>query len=133
VSVSSDKDLIGKADGLMRRGVSPPGSGGDTGGVPILTDLVDESLPAPAAAPAATPTRAAPVREPSSELAREIFTRVIAEVEGRLAADLERRLTQHLIPQVHAAVASALGDLHQELANAIGDAVTRALEARNLK
>ena len=131
--MSSDKDILGKADGLMRRGVNPPGSGGDTGGVPILTDIVDESLTAsPIATAAPTPARAA-VREPHSDLAREIFTRVIAEVEGRLAADLERRLTQHLIPQVHTAVASALGDLHQELANAIGDAVTRALEARNIK
>lgn len=132
----ADKDILGKADGLMRR-VNPPGSGGDTGGVPILTDIIDESLaaptpPAPTPAPAHAPVRAA-TREPHSDLAREIFTRVIAEVEGRLAADLERRLTQHLVPQVHTAVASALGDLHQELANAIGDAVTRALEARNIK
>ena len=139
----SEKDILGKADGLMRRGVNAPGSGGDTGGVPILTDIIDEAL---AAAPAATspgattpgahapPTPSRPAhREPHSDLAREIFTRVIAEVEGRLAADLERRLTQHLVPQVHTAVASALGDLHQELANAIGDAVTRALDARNIK
>ena len=133
--MSSDKDVIGKADGLMRR-VNPPGSGGDTGGVPILTDIVDEALAAsaPAPAPAApAPTARPAAREPHADLAREIFTRVIAEVEGRLAADLERRLTQHLVPQVHTAVASALGDLHQELANAIGDAVNRALEARNLK
>jgi hypothetical protein len=34
---------------------------------------------------------------------------------------------------VHAAVASAIKDLHQELANAIGDAVTRALESRHIK
>jgi protein required for attachment to host cells len=67
------------------------------------------------------------------ELSREIFNRVMAEVEGRLAADLEKRLVQHLVPQVHSAVASALGDLHQELANAIGDAVTAALKDRQLK
>ena len=127
----SDKDILGKADGLMRR-VNPPATGGDTGGVPILTDIIDETLTAPAA-PAPAAAARATAREPASDLAREIFTRVIAEVEGRLAADLERRLTQHLIPQVHTAVASALGDLHQELANAIGDAVTRALEARNIK
>jgi len=34
------------------------------------------------------------------------------------------------MPEVHAAVASALGDLRQELANAIGDAVAEALKAR---
>jgi hypothetical protein len=34
---------------------------------------------------------------------------------------------------VQAAVASALGDLHQELANAIGDAIAEALERRQVK
>ena len=114
--MSTDKDILGKADGLMKR----HGTGVDTAAVPVLTDLVDAAA-------------AASAGEPPSDLAREIFTRVLAEVEGRLAADLERRLTQHLVPQVHAAVASAIGDLHQELANAIGDAVHRALESRNLK
>jgi hypothetical protein len=115
--VPTDKDVFGKADGLMKRHAGP---GGDTGAVPVLTDIVDAGL-------------AKAGHEPPSDLAREIFTRVLAEVEGRLAADLERRLTQHLVPQVHAAVASAIGDLHQELANAIGDAVHRALESRHLK
>ena len=103
-----DKDVLGKADALLRRH-APVGS--ETGGVPVLTDLIDD--------PAA--------REAHGELAREVFRRVMAEVEGRLAADLEKRLAQHLVPQVHAAVASAIGDLRQELANAIGDAVADAL------
>ena len=38
-----------------------------------------------------------------------------------------------LCDQVHAAVASALGDLRQELANAIGDAVKEALRNRPVK
>ena len=113
--MASEKDILGKADGLMRRHAA----GADPAGVPTLTELVDPGAQA--------------VQPPQSDLAREIFTRVIAEVEGRLAADLERRLLQHLTPQVHAAVASAVGDLHQELANAIGDAVTRALDSRHLK
>ena len=116
----SDKDVLGKADGLMRRhAISAPATGSDTGGVPILTELVD--APAFVGDPA------------SEELAREVFNRVMAEVEGRLAADLENRLAQHLVPQVHAAVASALGDLRQELANAIGDAVSAALAQRQVK
>lgn len=106
--MASDKDIIGKADALLRR--HSPDSGSDTGGVPILTELIDA---------------------PGDEaLAREIFTRVMAEVERKLAADLEKRLAQHLVPQVHAAVASAIGDLRQELANAIGDAVADALRTR---
>jgi hypothetical protein len=111
--VASDKDVLGKADALLRRHAV----GSETGGVPVLTDLVHD----PKAKAAA------------DELAREIFNRVLAEVEGRLAADLEKRLVQHLVPQVHSAVASALGDLHQELANAIGDAVAAALKDRQLK
>ena len=106
-----DKDVLGKADALLRRH-APVGT--ETGGVPTLTDLVED----PATAEA---TRA---------LARDVFHRVMAEVEGRLAKDLEARLAQHLVPQVHAAVASAIGDLRQELANAIGDAVADALRNR---
>ena len=106
-------DVLGKADALLRRHAL----GTETGGVPVLTDLIDDP-----SAKAAT-----------EELAREVFTRVMAEVEGRLAADLETRLAQHLVPQVHAAVASALGDLRQELANAIGDAVNEALRQRPVK
>jgi hypothetical protein len=114
----SDKDVLGKADALLRRhSIAPPGAGGETGSVPVLTDLIDD--------PAA--------RRLTDDLAREVFTRVMAEVEGRLATDLENRLVQHLVPQVHAAVASALGDLHQELANAIGDAVSEALKQRPVK
>lgn len=113
--MSGDKDIIGKADGLMRRHGT---AGSETGAFPVLTDIIGEA------------PRAVEVTPPTSDLARDIFTRVMAEVEGRLAEELERRLTEHLVPQVHTAVASALGDLHQELANAIGDAVTRALENR---
>lgn len=116
--MSSDKDVLGKADALLRRhALSAPAGASDTGGVPILTELVD--------APAFVGEEA--------ELAREVFDRVMAEVEGRLAADLENRLAQHLVPQVHAAVASALGDLRQELANAIGDAVSQAIARRQVK
>ena len=116
--MADDKDLLGKADALLRRhAVASPANESETGGVPILTDLVDDPR----------------ANEPSGDLAREVFRRVMAEVEGRLAADLEKRLTQHLVPQVHAAVASALGDLRQELANAIGDAVAEALKNRPVK
>lgn len=110
------KDVLDKADALLRRAsIAPPASGTDTGGVPILTDLVD-----------------VPIGD-NEKIARDVFTRVMAEVEGRLATDLEKRLAQHLMPEVHAAVTSALGDLRQELANAIGDAVAEALNARKAR
>jgi hypothetical protein len=116
--LDSDKDVVGKADALLRRhAVAPPGAGNETGGVPVLTDLVDDPASAEAAA----------------GIAHDVFQRVMAEVEGRLAVDLETRLAQHLVAQVHGAVASALGDLRQELANAIGDAVAEALKHRQVK
>ena len=111
---SNEKDILGKADGLMRRH-NPTGA--DPAGVPVLTEMVQSGAPTPPSGP-------------HSDLAREIFARVMAEVEGRLAADLEKRLAQHLMPEVHLAVSSALGDLRQELANAIGDAVSEALSRR---
>jgi hypothetical protein len=114
--LESDKDVLEKADALLRRHAAGA-VGTETGGVPVLTDLVDEAGEAEAIA----------------ELSREVFRRVMAEVEGRLAVDLEARLAQHLVAQVHGAVASALGDLRQELANAIGDAVSEAIRQRPIK
>jgi len=112
----ADKDVLGKADALLRRHSLPlPGSGSDTGGVPVLTELIE------------------PQGAESADLAQALFERVMKEVEGRLAVDLERRLAQHIVGQVHAAVASAISDLHQELANAIGDAIKQELERRKVK
>ena len=108
--MAGEKDLMGKADALLHRHAA----GTEAGGVPVLTDFVHDPR----------------AKALADDLARDIFNRVMAEVEGRLAADLEKRLVQHLVPQVHTAVASALGDLHQELANAIGDAVAAALKDR---
>jgi hypothetical protein len=112
----ADKDLLGKADALLRRhSIGTIGTATDTHGVPLLTEVVE--LPPPA-------------EDDTAALAREIFDRVMGEVEGRLAAELERRLVQHLHSEVSAAVASALGDLHQDLANTIGDAIKEALQRR---
>ena len=111
--MESDKDVLGKADALLKRHAV----GTETGGVPVLTDLLDD--------PATV--------EANAELAREVFRRVMIEVEGRLAHDLEARLKLHLVSQVHGAVSSALGDLRQELANAIGDAVSEAMRNRQPK
>lgn len=128
--MDSDKDVLGKADALLRRhAAGAPGAGSETGAFPVLTDLYDEGPPTePVPMPAS-----APVEVSVGELAQDVFTHVMAEVEGRLAADLEKRVVEHLVPHVNAAVASALGDLRQELANAIGDAVEAALRSRQVK
>ena len=112
----ADKDVLGKADALLRRHSLPlPGSGADAGGVPVLTEFVE----APDAA--------------ASQLSQAIFERVMRDVEGRLAAEIEARLAQHLAGHVHALVAGAIGDMRQELANVIGDAVKQELERRPVK
>ncbi len=136
-------DVLGKADALLRRhSIAPPASGSETGGVPVLTDLVAEapaareSAPAPREEPA--PVETAALGEPSSEsprtpadeaLARELVASVMAQVEGRIAADLERRVAEYLVPEVRTAIAAALADLRPEIAQAIGEAIAGALES----
>ena len=115
--MDSDKDVFGKADALLRRhAIAPPADGSATGGVPVLTDLIED-----------------PNRSRESALAAEVIARAVAQVESRLAGQLEERIVRQLLPQVHAAVIHALGDLRQELGNAIGDAVTEALRQRPVK
>jgi hypothetical protein len=122
-----DRDVLDKADALLKRHAPrAPGGGSDTGGIPVLTDLVD---PAPAAAPAPRVT----LDDRQRALVQDIFKAVMAQVEDRLATELERRLTDHLIDEVHVAVAAAIGDLRPGLADVIGDAISEALAARRLE
>lgn len=109
------RDVLGKADALLKRHAQ----GADPVEIPVLTDIVEP--------PSAFNENTA------GDISQEVFARVMAEVEGRLAAELERRLVGHLEAEVHVAVASALGDLRQDVANAIGDAVSEALKRRQLK
>jgi len=123
--MEGEKDVLGKADALLRKhAVAPPADGSATGGVPILTDLIE----APEGRAVDAPVEPAP-----PDITQEVINRVMAEIERRFSADLERRLLEHLTPQVQSAIASAIGDLHQELANAIGDAIAEALEQRQVK
>jgi hypothetical protein len=111
--MADDKDILGKADALLRRHAGIPGDA-DPSDVPLLTDLVQARAPA---APPADPVE------------REVFDRVVAEVEKRLTAELERRVARQLAPQIHAAITSAVGDLHQDIARAIDE----ALKTRQVK
>ncbi len=118
--MASDKDVLGKADALLRRHVvAPPASGSDTGGVPVLTDLI-EAPPEPGLDAADT-------------LADEVFTRVMEQVEGRLAVELERRLEAQLVEQAHAAVGNAIAELRADIARAVTDAVAEAFARRPVK
>lgn len=113
--MDENRDVLGKADALLKKHNGQP----DAGEIPTLTDIVE--------APTELGDGAV------GDIANEVFARLMAEVEGRLATELERRLVQHIEAEVHVAVASALGDLRQDIANAIGDAVTEALNRRQLK
>ena len=95
----SDKDVAGRADALLRRSTT----GSDTGGVPVLTELVGEP-----------PHSEPPPVELSSTLAQDVFAQVMTQVETRLAADIERRLSERFAADVHAAVADVMQDLRQE-------------------
>jgi hypothetical protein len=115
--LADDEDVFGKADALLRRrSLAPPADGTQMGGVPVLTDLVGEP-PGPQDAL-------------TTDIAREVFDRVIAAVEGRLTTELERRVTERLVPDMNSAVVSAVADLRPELAKTIADAVAEALARR---
>ena len=91
--MADDKDVIGKADALLRRhSLAAPGSPSDTGGVPLLTDLV----PDPAV-----------LSEADAALAKEIAQQVRQEMEARLLAEIERMRTE-LGGALEAAIAEAL-------------------------
>lgn len=107
--MADEKDILNKADALLKRHSATAGSP-DAGDVPVLTDLVEGQAPA-------------------DPLEREVFIRVVAEVEKRLTVDLERRVAQQLVPHVHQAVSSALDSLHDDIARAVAE----ALKARRVK
>ena len=114
----SDKDVLGKADALLRRHAIPlPGASADSD-VPVLTELVDPTPPPP---------------EPMSELVRTVSEQVAIDVEARLTVDLERRVADELAAPLRAAVAAAMGELRQQIASTVAEAVKQELERRNVK
>lgn len=105
--MDGEKDVLGKADALLRRHA---GGGSDTSGVPVLTDIVDTQ------------------DAEAAELVRQITARVMTTLEEQFAPDLETRLVEQLSVQVQAAVMVALDDLKEDLARTIGAAVAEALK-----
>lgn len=120
IGVADDKDVLGKADALLRRHQV----GSDTGSVPVLTDRF-EPVPPPA-------SRAAPAEPPTAEEA-ELVARVTDAVSARLAMELERRVTHELTPQMDAAIERAVAQLRGELAATVAQAVAEALRAPHVK
>jgi len=131
--MADDRDILGKADALLRRHV-PSNTAGDGRDVPVLTELITPpggkpaTPPAPGPVPPAIPAPVAPSRDDA--FTRDLVAEVVNAVEARLAQDLERRLAPQVTAEVQAAVAATLGDLRQDIANAVGDAVAEALARR---
>ena len=119
--MAEDKDVLGKADALLRRHQV----GVDTGGVPVLTERFQPP-------PAVHAVQGAEALDLSAE-ERALVERVTQAVEARLAADLERRVTREIGPRMDEAIASAVQELRGELAGTIAQAVREALKAGPVK
>ena len=118
--MADENDLFNRTEALFKRhalSAKPPVE--DEAAVPVLRDLISPD-----------PAQPAPMQ---SEISQEVFMHVMAEIEGRLASMLGKRLKEHLTAEVEVAVAAALSDTRQELANAIGDAVAEALRRHQVK
>jgi hypothetical protein len=139
--------LTSKVDALLGKhgsaaGVAPRRPGDamltpDDRNIPLLTDIIDapawpESNALSNAPPASTHANTPGVLESLSDaeldlLAHDIFSRVFDRLDGPLAAKIEERLKERIGAQINAAVVTVLGDMRQEIANEIGDAVNAAL------
>lgn len=126
--MADDKDVLDKADALLRRHGPAAPAGSATGEYPVLTDLVDPGAAAPQA-PASPPAS----EDDAPALVREVVPRVIAEVERRLADDLERRLGQRLADQLQGAIGLAVAELRPELTRIVREALAEALRSRPVK
>jgi hypothetical protein len=107
----------------------------DDRNIPLLTDIIDApAWPEPHNMGGVTSplTNAPGVLESLSDaeldlLAHDIFSRVFDRLDGPLASRIEERLKERIGAQINAAVVNVLGDMRQEIANEIGDAVNAAL------
>lgn len=126
--MDKDKELAGKVDALLgKHGKAPAHAAAGTSAdhnIPLLTDVVD----APAWQPATKSAVLAKLGDAELDaLSHDIFNRVISRIDQRLAIQLEERLTAQLTTQINIALTSVLTDMHQVIANEIGDAVNAAL------
>jgi hypothetical protein len=135
--------LASKVDALLGKhgvgtGTAPRRTGDamltpDDRNIPLLTDIMDApAWPEPRNIGGASLTNTPGVLESLSDaeldlLAHDIFSRVFDRLDGPLASRIEERLKERIGAQINAAVVTVLGDMRQEIANEIGDAVNAAL------
>ncbi len=127
--MDKDRELAGKVDALLGKHstVPRPADAMDDRNVPVLTEVVH----APNWAPEPVDTAAVALQQLSElevdTLSHEIFTRVYGKIDRELATKLEDRIAAQLAIQINAAITHVIGDMRQEIANEIGDAVNAAL------
>lgn len=120
-----DRDILGKADALLRRHVPPRASPGEGADIPVLTELITPGGVAPPSPPA---PEAAGAGEPESDA--ELVDKISRAVQSRLEHELERRLILQVTADVQTSVTAALEELRGDIAEAVRDAVTEALAGR---
>lgn len=119
--MAEEKDVIGKADALLRRHQA----GSETGAVPVLTEVWEPRAP--------KPQEPAEPEEQSDDFETQLVERVSQAVEARIARDLERRVTHVVAPQMDNAIAEAVRDIRAELRETVAQAVAEALRGRAVK
>lgn len=129
--MDKEHELAGKVDALLGKHSTMPRTteGVDDRNVPVLTELMN--------APhwEREPTDTSAILRQLSELeidtlSHEIFARVYGKLDRELATKLEDRIASQLAIQINAAITHVIGDMRQEIANEIGDAVNAALADR---
>lgn len=132
--MDKDRELASKVDALLgKHGRAPTRAAADAGddrNIPVLTEIVDAPDWSPGksgAVPAATSSLQAMGSAEIDALSHAIFTRVMTHIDERLADQLEDRLSALFSTQLNAAVTGVMGDMRQDIANEIGDAVNAAL------
>ena len=91
---------------------------------PLLTDVVDDEMPAPHK-PATTNTRSGD--KALHGLAADIYERVLEKLDDRIAAQFERRLASQIERAVRTALQQVGTDLKDDLMNSVGDVIAEAL------
>jgi len=121
--MDKEHELAGKVDALL--GKAGRSDAADARNVPVLTELVEapDWNPDPYLAETLQQLNDSDI----DALSHEIFARVFDRIDARLAGKLESQLNERLSAQVNAAVMQVLGDMRQDIANEVGDAVNAVL------
>ena len=126
--MDKERELAGKVDALLgKHSTMPrPADAVDDRNVPVLTEVVNAPHWEPEPVDTSTVLRQLSEFEIDT-LSHEILTRVYGKLDRELAAKLEDRIAAQLAIQINAAITHVIGDMRQEIANEIGDAVNAAL------